>query len=71
MPVLILAGERPSRPTNWCTLGLSEYIWVLMEQCWDPDPNNRPRIADILVHLEAASRDWASQNPRSNRQPEV
>ena len=41
-------------------LGLSEDVWVLIEQCWDADPRRRPQIATILVQFEAASRDWVS-----------
>ena len=58
MPVLILAGERPSRPMNFDVLGLSEELWALAQQCWDRDPSNRPGITDVLVHFETASRDW-------------
>ena len=31
-----------------------------MEKCWDLDPSIRPRVADILVLFETASRGWVS-----------
>ena len=43
---------------NFDVLGLSEGLWALVQQCWDRNPSNRPGIADILVHLDTASRDW-------------
>ena len=57
---LVLAGKRPSRPTNHDILGLSEDVWLLMEKCWDLDPSIRPRVTDILVQFERASDDWVS-----------
>lgn len=60
VPVLVLAGERPSRLTNRDILGLSEEVWMLMEKCWNQVPSARPHAADILVLLEAASHDWVS-----------
>lgn len=63
--MLILAGERPPRPTNWEILGLSEDVWMLIEQCWDRDPSIRPHIADILVFFENASCDWVSPTPEA------
>lgn len=58
--LLILAGRRPSRPTNHDILGLSADVWVLMEGCWDLNPSVRPHIADILKLFETASCGWVS-----------
>lgn len=58
--MLVLAGERPSRPTNLDILGLSEDVWVLIEKCWNQVPNVRPHATDILTLLETASCDWVS-----------
>ena len=58
MHVLVLAGERPSRPTNRDILGLSEDVWALMEKCWDRVPSVRPHAADVLFLLGTASRGW-------------
>ena len=62
---MVLAGERPSRPTNREILGLSENAWMLMERCWDQVPNTRPHAADILVFLETAARDWVSPSSKA------
>ena len=57
---LVLAGKRPSRPTNGDVLGLSEDIWTPTENCWDRVPSIRPHIADILVLFEIVFRGWVS-----------
>ena len=60
VPGLVLAGKRPSRPTNHDILGLSEDVWLLMEKCWDLEPATRPQITDILVLFEKDSDCWVS-----------
>ena len=56
--MLVIAGERPLRPTNRGILGLSEDVWMTMEKCWDSIPSTRPHAADALVLLETASHNW-------------
>ena len=59
VPGLVLAGRRPSRPADREILGLSDDLWALVEKCWAEDPTVRPKIANILPFLEAASSHWA------------
>lgn len=41
----ILNGKRPPRPTHSsCT----DYLWNLIERCWDQDPVLRPEISEVL-----------------------
>jgi hypothetical protein len=46
----VLAGERPPRGA-----GFAEELWKTLEQCWVPQPNNRPSIEDVLQCLEMVS----------------
>ena len=48
--VKVLKGEYPPRGTEF-----TESLWKLLEMCWAFQPNNRPRIEDVLQHLESVS----------------
>jgi hypothetical protein len=45
--VKVLAGERPPRKVRFVG-----GLWELVEQCWAPQPNDRPSIKDVLHRLE-------------------
>ena len=45
--VKILNGERPPRRG-----GFTEILWKMLELCWEPQPNARPGIEDVLQCLE-------------------
>ncbi|KAG5717225.1 Tyrosine-protein kinase isoform SRK4, partial [Termitomyces sp. T112] len=48
-------GARPSRPLSssesWSSWGLTEDIWLIMEDCWKAEPSDRPTIGSILNRL--------------------
>ena len=48
-------GGRPRRPTDLeiAARGLDDNLWRLLEQCWQADPMNRPKIEEVLNHLES------------------
>jgi len=48
----ILSGERPQRPMEATSLGLSDTVWSIMEQCWRADPPARPSMTDVIAQLE-------------------
>ena len=41
-------GKRPRRPAGVASLGITESIWMLLEQCWDWEPRYRPDSAHVL-----------------------
>ncbi|KAG6907771.1 hypothetical protein DXG01_007484 [Tephrocybe rancida] len=53
----IMAGARPTRPSDlspsWNEWGLTPSIWSLMGECWENDPNNRPKMPQIIVRLRS------------------
>jgi len=58
----VRAGERPMQPLksspSWNTWGLTEYIWVLMQDCWKANPEERPTVDQVIVRLsQVAPRD--------------
>ncbi|OCH85621.1 kinase-like protein, partial [Obba rivulosa] len=50
----ILSGMRPSRPQDSVTLGLSDEVWSLVEQCWSEDRHQRPDSTTIIERLSSA-----------------
>ena len=67
----VLNGGRPPRE-----VGFMERLWKMMEQCWRPQPSDRPRVTEVLQCLEACSNgsttpspgvgECAKENPRSH-----
>ena len=49
-------GKRPVCPSRssppWTERGLTESIWVLMEDCWKHRPQDRPTIARVVERLD-------------------
>ena len=43
---MILAGERPPLPAD-----LSEELKLLIQECWDPEPHNRPTFEELCYVL--------------------
>jgi len=41
----LIAGKRPSRPTE--TLSLTDVVWMILEECWHQKPSVRP-VANLL-----------------------
>lgn len=44
----IIRGNRPPRPTH---SSFTDRLWELMNQCWDQDRHNRPRMLEVLLAL--------------------
>jgi len=47
-------GKRPNKIENGHGVGLSDEIWALMERCWDPLPDKRPSMSEIVQELSNA-----------------
>ena len=56
-------GERPERPQGAEGKLFTDVIWGILERCWAPRRDNRPRIEDVLRFLEEASRFWTPLSP--------
>ena len=59
----VSSGYRPQRPAD---PNLHDDLWHLTEQCWSHDPQDRPRISEVILRLQAIlasrSRDRISQD---------
>jgi len=47
-------GNRPLKPANAASLRITDSIWMLLEQCWDWEPNYRPDSVHVLYVLREA-----------------
>ena len=57
--VQVLKGERPLRPQGANGRWFTDDVWSILKRCWEPCPDDRPRIEDVLDHLEEVSSSWA------------
>lgn len=51
-------GERPERPQGAEGPWFADSIWNILQRCWKPNPDDRPRIRDVSRCLEEASSSW-------------
>jgi hypothetical protein len=47
-------GRKPKRPDDAETIrkGLDEGLWLLLNRCWNNDPEKRPLIDEVIMELE-------------------
>ena len=57
---VVLSGERPSRPSNSESLGITNEIWNLLEICWAKDAASRPTANHVVRCLKGAVKDWTA-----------
>ncbi|KAI0938532.1 hypothetical protein AcW1_001757 [Taiwanofungus camphoratus] len=50
----ICSGARPERPLHATDLGLSDYVWRLVEICWSQEWQSRPPVSVVLQCLDRA-----------------
>ena len=69
----VILGERPAKPENAEEIGMTEYVWDLLEECWREDRTTRPNASDTLKRLwdiisERKSTDFTNEveKPRPN-----
>lgn len=51
--IMISRGERPQKPPGGEALGLGPALWRLTEECWNPNPERRPDIVNVLRRFQA------------------
>jgi len=50
----VLSGVRPDRPTD---PRLTDDLWDLIKHCWNHDPQRRPEISEVILHLRTLFAD--------------
>ena len=56
----VVEGERPRREA-----GFTDDLWKMTEQCWAPQPDDRPSIKDVRNCLETNSNSTSPTGPPS------
>ena len=56
-------GRRPTKPGNASAIGFSDLLWNFVQRCWDGDMNVRPKVVEVVVHLENAAMNWGGLMP--------
>ena len=56
----VIEGERPKRPE---VLWFTDNIWRTLEQCWSPQPSDRPTIEAVLQNLGPVPNYWQQFPP--------
>ena len=62
-------GERPGRPRGAEKKWFTDGVWKMVQCCWTPKRDHRPKIEDVLRCLEEASRSWTLLSPRKVADP--
>ena len=61
----VLAGKRPTKPSNAEGIGFGSGTWDLVQECWKTQPAKRPTTERVLQHLEHISASSAAVPPTS------
>ncbi|KAG8897070.1 hypothetical protein FRB99_008469, partial [Tulasnella sp. 403] len=51
---LVLGGHRPEVPATSSSRGPNEIAWEIAQRCWQPEPEDRPTMDEILQSLRQA-----------------
>ena len=54
----VIEGEHPGRPQGAEEVWFTDDLWGMLEQCWSPQPKDRPIVEAILGCLERVSTVW-------------
>ena len=54
----VMEGGRPRKPESVGSLGFTDELWRIVEQCWSTDIEARPDVRDVLSSLTHAARSW-------------
>ena len=59
----VVEGKRPTKPKNALAIGFSDLLWSFVQRCWDGDMNARPKVTEVVAHLEEAAANWDGLMP--------
>ena len=67
----VIEGERPGRPEGAEGAWFTDYLWEILQICWDTQPGARPSIEVVLECLKRVSRTWKPPSPQLNEDVEM
>ena len=59
----VVEGLRPKKPENASTIGFSDSLWGFVQRCWDCDMKLRPKVTEVVKHLEKEATNWKGLMP--------
>ena len=59
----VVQGLRPVKPENASSIGFSDSLWSFVQQCWGDNAKLRPKVAEVVAHLEEAAASWEGLMP--------
>jgi hypothetical protein len=62
----VVRGQRPAKPDDASAIGFSDSLWAFVQRCWDGDMEMRPKVAEVVSHLEEAAASWDGLMPPEN-----
>jgi len=62
----VVEGERPGRPQGREKAWFTDDLWEILEQCWSPQPERRPKIDAVLQCVKQGSTAWQPLPPASD-----
>ena len=63
----IVGGERPGRPQGGEGARFTGGLWRTLEDCWKPQPDDRPSLDTVLGRLSVRQRRGSSKEGRVSR----
>lgn len=54
----VVRGERPEKPSQAESLGISDTLWELVRSCWSELSSTRPTAQELLDYLLFVSPTW-------------
>ena len=67
----IVEGEQPERPQGPEAVWFTDDLWMMLEQCWAPEPELRPTVEGVLECLEWGSATWEPLSPIADDNSQV
>lgn len=61
----VSSGIRPERPADAEAIGISYFLWELVQKCWDGDWTRRPQIQEVAAGISDVAADWSADMPPS------
>jgi len=59
----VVEGLRPDKPEKALAIGFSDSLWAFVQRCWDGNMDLRPKVPELVTHLEKAAADWNGVMP--------
>lgn len=62
----VQSGERPARPSNLLSRGLTDKVWHIIEACWVQETSQRPTASQIAEQLRSLPDRPKDERPLDN-----